>query len=79
MDAFNYHAPTKIVFGKNTEKKVGQLVKKTGCKNVLVHYGGSSAKKSGLLDRVFASLTEAGIAYAELGGVVPNPRLSAME
>ena len=76
MDTFNYHAPTKIVFGKNTEKKVGQLVKKTGCKNVLVHYGGSSAKKSGLLDRVFASLTEAGIAYAELGGVVPNPRLS---
>jgi len=76
MDTFNYHAPTKIIFGKNTEKRVGQLVKKTGCKNVLVHYGGSSAKKSGLLDRVFASLTEAGIAYAELGGVVPNPRLS---
>lgn len=50
MDAFNYHAPTKIVFGKNTENKVGQLVKKSGCKKVLVHYGGSSAKKSGLLD-----------------------------
>ena len=49
MDAFNYHAPTKIVFGKNTENKVGQLVKKSGCKKVLVHYGGSSAKKSGLL------------------------------
>ena len=76
MDAFNYHAPTKIVFGKNTENKVGQLVKKSGCKKVLVHYGGSSAKKSGLLDRVFASLTEACITYVELGGVVPNPRLS---
>ena len=76
MDAFNYHAPTKIVFGKNTEKKVGQLVQKSGCKKVLVHYGGSSAKKSGLLDRVFASLTGAGITYVELGGVVPNPRLS---
>ena len=76
MDKFNYHAPTKIVFGKNTENKVGQLVKNSGCKKVLVHYGGSSAKKSGLLDRVFASLTEAGIAYTELGGVVPNPRLS---
>ncbi len=76
MDKFNYHAPTKIVFGKNTEKKVGELVKNSGCKKVLVHYGGSSAKKSGLLARVFASLTEAGITYAELGGVVPNPRLS---
>ena len=76
MDKFNYHAPTKIIFGKNTENKVGQLVKNSGCKKVLVHYGGSSAKKSGLLDRVFASLTEAGIAYTELGGVVPNPRLS---
>ncbi|NLH46740.1 MAG: iron-containing alcohol dehydrogenase [Acholeplasmataceae bacterium] len=76
MDAFNYHAPTKIVFGKNTENKVGQLVKKSGCKKVLIHYGGSSAKKSGLLDRVIASLTTAGIAYVELGGVVPNPRLS---
>lgn len=76
MDKFNYHAPTKIVFGKNTEKKVGELVKNSGSKKVLVHYGGSSAKKSGLLARVFASLTEAGIAYTELGGVVPNPRLS---
>ena len=76
MDKFNYHAPTKIVFGKNTEKKVGELVKNSGSKKVLVHYGGSSAKKSGLLARVFASLTEAGITYAELGGVVPNPRLS---
>ena len=76
MDSFNYHAPTKIVFGKNTENKVGQLVKKSGCKKVLIHYGGSSAKKSGLLDRVIASLTTAGIAYVELGGVVPNPRLS---
>ena len=76
MDTFNYHAPTKIIFGKNTEKKVGQLVKKIGCKKALVHYGGSSAKKSGLLARVFASLTEAGSAYVAVGGVVPNPRLS---
>lgn len=76
MDSFNYYAPTKIVFGKNTEKRVGELVRKSGCKKVLVHYGGSSAKKSGLLERIFASLKEFGIAYAELGGVVPNPRLS---
>ena len=76
MDNFNYHAPTKIVFGKDTELKVGKLLKKAGATKVLVHYGGSSAKSSGLLDRVFSSLAEAGLGWAELGGVVPNPRLS---
>lgn len=73
---FQYYAPTKVVFGKGTEGRVGELVKKEGCKKVLVHYGGQSAKKSGLLDRVFDSLKEAGIDYVSLGGVVPNPRLS---
>ena len=78
MDTFNYHAPTKIIFGKNTEIEVGRLVKNSFRKKVLVHYGGSSAKKSGLLDRVFTSLKDAGIEYTELGGVVPNPRLSTV-
>ena len=73
---FQYYAPTKVVFGKGAEEKAGNLVKKEGCKKVLVHYGGQSAKKSGLLDRVFASLNDAGIEYVSLGGVVPNPRLS---
>ena len=73
---FEHYAPTDIFFGKDTEKMVGELVKKQNCKKVLVHYGSNSAKKSGLLDRVFASLDEAGISYVSLGGVVPNPRLS---
>lgn len=76
---FTYYAPTKVVFGKDTESKVGELVTEFGCKKVLVHFGGQSAKKSGLLDRVFDSLKKAGIEYVELGGVVPNPRLSLVE
>ena len=52
------------------------ILKAQGCRKVLLHYGGQSAKKSGLLDRIEASLKEAGIDYISLGGVVPNPRLS---
>lgn len=76
MENFNYYTPTKIVFGKGTEEKTGKLVREQGCTKVLVHYGGGSAKKSGLLDRIFRSLDEEKIAYVSLGGVVPNPRLS---
>ena len=73
---FEYYTPTKVVFGKHAEEQTGELVKSCGCKKVLVHYGGQSAKKSGLLDRIYASLDAAGIDYISLGGVVPNPRLS---
>lgn len=76
MRNFELYTPTKVVFGKDTHLQVGQLVKEQHCKKALVHYGGESAKKSGLLDQVFASLDEEGIAYTSLGGVVPNPRLS---
>ena len=76
MQILEYYAPTKVVFGKETEKQVGDLVAQQGCKKVLVHYGSGSVKRSGLLDRIYASLDEAGINYVELGGVVPNPRLS---
>lgn len=76
MQNFNYFTPTKIVFGKNTEQQVGKLIQAQHCKKVLIHYGSQSAKKSGLLDRIKASLDNAGIAYIELGGVVPNPLLS---
>lgn len=76
MQNFNYFTPTKIVFGKDTEQQVGELIKAQHCNKVLIHYGNQSAKKSGLLDRIKASLDNASIAYAELGGVVPNPLLS---
>ena len=76
MENFLYNTPTRVYFGKGTENQVGQLVKEQKCKKVLVHYGSGSVIRSGLLDRVKKSLDEAGIAYVELGGVVPNPHLS---
>ena len=72
---FDYSNKTRIVFGKGTETQVGSLVKPYAEK-VLLHYGGGSIKKSGLYDRVAASLRESGVSFVELGGVQPNPRLS---
>lgn len=76
MRTFKYYAPTHVVFGKETENQAGALVKKFGGTKVLVHYGGGSVVRSGLLDRVCKSLEAEGIAYVILGGVVPNPRVS---
>ena len=76
MRDFNYYAPTEVAFGKDSEEQVAQLVKKYGGTKVLVHYGGKSAIKSGLLDKVCKLLQEGDIEYVTLGGVVPNPRLS---
>lgn len=75
MFNFDYCTPTKVVFGKGTESRVGELVKEAGGTKVLVHFGGQSAVRSGLIDRVKASLDEAGIWHTELGGVVPNPHI----
>ncbi len=75
MKEFTYYTPTKVVFGVGTEAQVGALVREQNCKKVLIHYGGGSVKRTGLLDRIKASLDEAGVAYVELGGVVPNPHL----
>ncbi len=75
MFGFTFYTPTKVVFGKDTEKETGRLISEYGGKRVLVHFGGSSAVKSGLIDRVKASLDEADIFHVELGGVVPNPHL----
>lgn len=74
MNNFNFYSPTYFEFGKDTEKKVGKLVKQFGGSKVLVHYGGGSAVRSGLIDRVIKSLEEQEIAHIELGGVKPNPR-----
>jgi len=76
MKDFNFYAPTRVVFGREAEEKLPQLIQQYGGGRVLVHYGGGSAKRSGLLDKVFGMLTEAGIQFVELGGVVPNPLLS---
>lgn len=76
MNTYTYYTPTQVVFGPNAELEVGKLIKKQKCKKVLIHYGGSSAIKSGLIDRVKRILEIEKINYIELGGVVPNPRLS---
>ena len=76
MFNFNYYTPTQVVFGRGAEEQTGTLVKAQGCKKALIHYGGGSVVRSGLLDRIKASMDQAGVAYVELGGVVPNPRLS---
>lgn len=74
MDNFTFYAPTYFVFGKDTEKEAGHYVKRFGGTKVLLHYGGGSVVRSGLLERVKASLEKEGITYTELGGVKPNPR-----
>ena len=73
---FNFYAPTRVVFGRESEEKLPQLIQQYGGGKVLIHFGGGSARRSGLLDKVEKMLGEAGIAYVELGGVVPNPLLS---
>ena len=74
MENFTFYSPTKFVFGKDTEKEAGSLVKAFGGSKVLIHYGGGSVVRSGLLDRIKASLDDSGIPYTLLGGVKPNPR-----
>jgi alcohol dehydrogenase YqhD (iron-dependent ADH family) len=75
MFGFNYFTPTKVVFGKNTEEKVADLIREFGGRKVLIHYGGGSVVRSGLLQKVTDILDHAGISYVVLGGAVPNPRL----
>ena len=79
MKDFNFYAPTRVVFGREAEEKLPQLIQQYGGGKVLVHFGGGSARKSGLLDKVEKMLTEAGISFVELGGVVPNPLLSKVK
>lgn len=73
---FVYYTPTRVVFGRRGEEKTGELVRAHGCRKVLLHYGGGSVVRTGLLERIKRSLDAQGIQYVELGGVVPNPRLS---
>ena len=73
---FTIHTTTEVVFGRDIEEQIGPKLRAIGAHRVLVHFGGGSARSSGLLDRVEKSLFDAGLAFVELGGVVPNPRLS---
>lgn len=74
MENFTFYAPTYFDFGKDTQKDCGKLVKRFGGSNVLIHFGGGSVVRSGLLDTIKQSLKEENISFTELGGVKPNPR-----
>ena len=76
MLSFDFCSPTRFIFGEGVEARVGDIARGLGLDRLLIQYGGGSVLRSGLLDRVKASLDAAGIAYVEIGGVVPNPRLS---
>ena len=76
MFDFKYYTPTKVLFGKGTDEKVAELIQEFGGKKVLIHYGGGSVIRSGLLPRVTDLLDKSEISYVQLGGAVPNPRLS---
>ena len=74
MNNFTFYSPTCFVFGKDSESQAGALVRRFGGSRVLIHFGGGSALRSGLIDRVEASLKAEGIESFRLGGVRPNPR-----
>ena len=76
MTNFTIHNSTEVIFGRDIEKDIGPKLKEIGAHRVLVHFGGASARASGLLDKVEKSLFSAGLAFVELGGVAPNPKLS---
>ena len=79
MRDFNYFAPTQVVFGRESEEQVAALVKQYGGTKVLVHYGGKSAVKSGLLDKICGLLREGGIGFVTLSGcgrITPWPPMA---
>lgn len=76
MNNFDFISPTRIIMGRDTEHQVGEYIKNDGGSKVLLHHSGGHSVKSGLIDRVKKSLSDAGLPYFELVGVVPNPRLS---
>lgn len=76
---FEFHNPTKVIFGKETESLVGKEIKSLGYTKVLIHFGGDYLYKNGVLENVHTSLKENGIAYVDFDGVVANPRLSLVK
>ncbi len=79
MINFEFYNPTKVIFGKGVEAEAGKEIKALGGHKVLIHYGGTFLQENGTLDRVHKGLTDAGLEYVDLGGVVPNPRLSLVK
>ena len=79
MIDFTYYSPTEIIFGKDCHMQAGERLRAMGAQKILLHYGGASIKRSGLYDQITAGLRAAGVDFAELGGVQPNPRLGLVK
>lgn len=79
MENFVFYTPTKMIFGKDTHRQVGDIIKGYGYHKILLHYGGGSIKRTGLYNEVTDSLQKADISFVELGGVQPNPKLSLVK
>lgn len=75
MKDFVYYSPTKVIFGRQAMEQLGELLRQGGYRHVLMHYGGGSVKRNGILDAVVRQLDQAGIVYTELSGVEPNPKI----
>lgn len=75
MDNFEFYTPTKVFFGRGVESQIGEQLKQRDYKKVLLHYGGGSARRSGLLDNIEAQFKAVGLDFVVLGGVAPNPRI----
>ncbi len=78
MDSFDWSAPTRVIFGRGKEDSVGDIIRSYGFSKILILYGQGSIKKSGLFDRVLLSLQKNNIQWHELGGIRPNPDVSAV-
>ena len=76
MNPFIFQNPTKIIFGEGVSSQIGEEAKLAGCQRLLFVYGQNSIKKSGLFDRIIASLKAEGIEAIEYGGVKSNPLVS---
>ncbi|AXX89279.1 NADH-dependent alcohol dehydrogenase [Arcobacter suis] len=76
MENFSFYNPTKIEFGKEKEKNIGEYIKPFNIKKVLLTFGSDRIKKDGLFDVVIKSLKENNIEYIEFEGITSNPVLS---
>lgn len=74
---FSYCNPTKLYFGDNSIEYLNSELKKYS-KNVVLVYGGGSAKKNGIYDEVVEILKKSGKNIAEISGVMPNPTVEKL-
>ena len=79
MQNFEFHSPTRVIFGKETHKDVGRIINEYGYEKIFLHYGQGSIKENGIYDEIVKSLADSKIKFCELGGVKPNPELSLVK